>query len=166
MRKSLEAIGLIALAVLVWITYQALAGAERLPDRIPTHFDMAGNANGWGSPAMLLLLPVIAAGLYLAITVTSRFPMAFHCPVPVAPVNLPPVQDLTLDMVIWLKTELACLFAMLQWWMIHAARSGDGRLPVSLVPGFLVVIFVTMGCHIVAVIRAATADSGPQKQVR
>src|ERR1017187_4836177 len=80
MRKSLEAIGLIALAVLVWITYQALAGAERLPDRIPTHFDMAGNANGWGSPAMLLLLPVIAAGLYLAINRDIPFPYGISLP--------------------------------------------------------------------------------------
>ncbi len=166
MRKSLEAIGLIALAVLVWISYQALAGPERLPDRIPTHFDMAGNANGWGSPAMLLLLPVIAVGLYLAIAVTSCFPMTFHYPVPVAPANLPRVQDLTLDLVSWLKTELACLFAMLQWWMIHAARSGDGRLPVLLVPGFLVVIFATVGCYFVVVIRAASADGGSQNQFR
>ena len=147
MRKSLEAIGLIALAVLVWITYQALAGPERLPDRIPTHFDMAGNANGWGSPAMLLLLPVVAVGLYLAMTVISRFPMAFHYPVRVTPANLPRVQELTLDMVTWLKTELACLFAVLQWWMIQAARSGDGRLPALLVPGFLVVIFATVGWY-------------------
>ncbi len=162
MCKLLEAIGLIGLAVLVWITYQALAGPDRLPDRIPTHFDMAGNANGWGSPAMLLLLPVVAVGVYLTITVVARFPVAFHYPVRVAPANLPRVQDLTLDMVTWLKSELACLFAALQWWMIQAARSGDGRLPVWLVPGFLVVIFATIGWYLVAVIREANGGSGSQ----
>lgn len=162
MRRLLEAIGLIALAVLMWITYQALTGPERLPDRIPTHFDMAGNANGWGSPAMLLLLPVVALGLYLTFVVVSRFPSAFHYPVRVAPANLPRIQDLTIDMLTWLKSELACLFAALQWWMIQAARSGDGRLPVLLVPGFLVVIFATMGWHLVAVIREASGGSGSQ----
>lgn len=162
MRKSIEGVGLIALAVLFWITYQALAGPERLPDRIPTHFEMAGNANGWGSPAVLLLLPVVAVGLYLTITVVSRFPMAFHYPVRVMPVNLPRVQDLTLDMVTWLKAELACLFVALQWWMIHAARSGDGRLPALLVPGFLVLIFATVGWYLVAVIRTASADGDSQ----
>ena len=74
--------------------------------------------------------------------------MAFHYPVRVAPANLPRVQDLTLDLVTWLKSELACLFAALQWWMIQAARSGDGRLPVLLVPGFLVVIFATVGWYL------------------
>jgi uncharacterized membrane protein len=162
MRKTIEAIGWIALAVLVWMTYQALAGPQRLPDRIPTHFDMAGNANGWGSPAMLLLLPVVAVGVYLTISVVSRFPMTFHYPVQVARANLPRVQDLTLDMVTWLKTELACLFAMLQGWMIEAARSGNGRLPVLLVPGFLVVIFATVGLYLVAVIRAASGGKDSQ----
>jgi uncharacterized membrane protein len=161
-RKTIELVGLIALGVLVWITYQAVAGPRRLPDRIPTHFDMAGNANGWGSPAMLLLLPVVGIGTYLTISLVSRFPMAFHYPVQVAQVNVPRVQNLTLDMVTWLKTELACLFAMLQGWMIQAARSGDGRLPVLLVPGFLVVIFATVGCYLIAVIRVANAGRGSQ----
>jgi uncharacterized membrane protein len=159
MRKFIEGVGLIALAVLVWITYQAFAGPERLPDRIPVHFDINGNANGWGSPAMLLLLPVIAVGLYLAMSVTSRFPMAFHYPVQVTRVNLPRVQALTIDMVTWIKTELACLFAALQWWMIQAARTGDGRLPPLLVPGFLIVVFGTVGWFIVAMIRTATSSA-------
>ncbi len=161
MRKTLEAIGLGALAVLAWITYRALTGPERLPDRIPTHFDMAGNPNGWGSPAMLLLLPVVAGSLYLVMTVVARFPTAFNYPVRVTRETLPRLQSLTLDMIAWLKAELACLFTVLQWWMIEAARSGQGRLPPLLMPVFLVVIFATLGWHFVRVFRAARggADS-------
>lgn len=157
MRKTLEAVGLIALLVLVWITYQALAGPHPLPDRIPTHFDASGHPNGWGSPAMLILLPVVAIGLYLAITVVSRIPSAFHYPVRVTRVNLPRIQSLTLDMIAWIKTELSCLFAALQWWMIQAARSSEGRLPVLLMPAFLVLIFGTIGGYLFAVIRAAAS---------
>ncbi len=163
MRRLLEGVALFAMAMLVWITYQAFAGPEPLPDRIPVHFDINGNANGWGSPAMLLLLPVIAVGLYIAMTVSSRFPMAFHYPVRVTQANLPRVQNLTLDLVTWIKTELACLFATLQWWMIQAARSGHGRLPPLLVPGFLVVIFATAGWYIVAVVRVASSGADSQK---
>jgi len=157
MRKWLEAIGLGALALLVWITWSALNGSQRLPERIPTHFDAAGNANGWGSPAMLLLLPVVAVALYLAISVVSRFPASFNYPVRVAPEKRRRLEELTLDMIAWIKMELACLFATLQWWMIQAARSGEGRLPPLLMPGFLVVIFGTIGWHFVAVMRTAFA---------
>jgi len=155
MRKTLEAIGLIALVVLVWLTYQALAGPTRLPDRIPTHFDAAGNPNGWGSPAMLMLLPIVAIGLHLGITVVSRIPSAFHYPVRVTRVSLPRIQCLTLEMITCIKAELACLFATLQWWMIQAARNNEGQLPPLLMPGFIVLIFGTIGGYLFAVIRAA-----------
>jgi len=157
MRKTLEAVGWGALALLVWITYSALTGPQHLPERIPTHFDVAGNANGWGSPAMLMLLPVIATVLYLFMTVVSRFPAAFDYPVRVTRLNLPRLQNLTINVIAWIKTELACLFLALQWWMIQAARSGKGHLPPLLMPGFLVLIFATAGWHLVAVFRAAAS---------
>ena len=155
MRKSLEAIGLAALAVLIWVTWSALAGPDPLPERIPTHFDMQGHPNGWGSPAMLLLLPVIAVALYLMMTVVARFPSSFSYPVRVTAENRARLQELTLNMVAWLKTELVCLFAWMQWSIIQMIRSGHGRLSPALVPGFLIVIFGTIGFHIFALFRAA-----------
>ncbi len=160
MRKSLEAIGLGALALLAWITWSALNGPQRLPDRIPTHFDVAGNPNGWGSPAMLLLLPVVAVALYLTMTVVARFPSSFNYPVRVTPENRLRLQDLTLSMIAWLKTELACLFVCLQWFMIQAARSGEGRLSPLMMPGFLVVVFGTLGWYMVAAVRTARPGGG------
>lgn len=156
MRKILEAVALIALFVDVCITYQALSGANPLPARIPTHFDAAGNPNGWGSPAVLIFLPGIAIALYSGITIASRFPTAFRYSMRVNQVNLPRVQTLTLDMLAWLKAELACLFCLLQYWMIAAARSGDGKLPPLLIPGFLILIFGTVGIYLIVVIGVAS----------
>jgi uncharacterized membrane protein len=68
MRKTLEAISMGALAVLIWSTYRALTGPIRLPARIPTHFNLAGQPDSWGTPAMLLLLPALGVGLYLLMT--------------------------------------------------------------------------------------------------
>ena len=64
MRKSLEAITLAFLTFLFQITWQAFHGATPLPDKVPTHFDAAGNANVWGPPGTLWLLPLVAVGLY------------------------------------------------------------------------------------------------------
>lgn len=160
LRKSLEVIGLGALTLLVWVTWSALAGTSPLPDRIPTHFGMDGNPNGWGSPVALLLLPVIALAVYLLITVVSRFPAAFNYPVRVTAENRARLQEVTLNMVTWMKTELACLFAWLQWSIIQMIRSGHGRLSPVLVPGFLAVVFGTIGWHLVALVRAARPGGG------
>jgi uncharacterized membrane protein len=161
MRRTLEAIGLGGLAVLFWITYSAFNGPNPLPDRIPTHFDAAGDPNGWGSPNMLWLLPVIGASLYLVITVISQFPTSFRYSVQVTETNRARLQQITLSMLAWLKAELVGLFAVLQWWMIQAARSSQGRISPWLMPGFLVVVFTTAGWHVVALFQAAksSADS-------
>jgi uncharacterized membrane protein len=160
MRKNLEAISLAALAVQFWITYRALYGPVPLPDRIPTHFDLAGNPNGWGSPAMLLLFPVLTAGIYLLITIVARFPAAFNYPVRVTAENRPRLQALALSMIVWLKMEIVCLFAWMQWATIQTARHAQPGLPVALMPVTLVAVFVTIVWHIAAMFKARRNPSG------
>jgi uncharacterized membrane protein len=155
MRKNLEIVGLAALAFLCWITVCAFYGPSRLPAKIPTHFDLAGNPNAWGSPSMLWLLPVMAVVIYGLITLVSFFPSAFNYPVPVTPENRPRLQALSLQMVAWLKVELAFFFAFLQWFILAAVRSGHGHLSVWIVPLFLVLVFGTCIGYIVAMVRAA-----------
>ena len=159
MRKSLEAICFGALAAMVWITYRAFHGPSRLPDRIPTHFDLAGNPNGWGSPRTLLLLPVVALGIYLIITVVALFPSAFNYPVRVTASNRARLEELALGMIAWLKVELLCFFTMLQWVIIQAVRNGRGTLSPWVMPPALLVIFGTVGWYIVCMFRASRPGS-------
>jgi uncharacterized membrane protein len=159
MRQSLEAIGLAALAVLFWITYRALCGANPLPDRIPTHFNLAGQPDGWGSPAMLLLLPIMAVAIYLLITVAARFPSAFNYPVRVTAENHAQLQELALSMIAWLKAEVACLFTWIQWSTIEAARHSRSGLSPALLPISIAAVFGTVGWHFVAMRRAGRAES-------
>jgi uncharacterized membrane protein len=158
MRKTLEFLGIIALATLFWMTWAALHGPNPLPDRVPTHFDAAGNPNAWGSPSAMVFFPAIAAGLYLLMSVVTLFPEAFHYPVRTTPANIARLQAITLGMIAWLKLELACLFAVLQWAFIQSARSGEGRLFPMILPVSILVIFGTIGWHLVATFRAANAD--------
>jgi uncharacterized membrane protein len=159
MRKNLEAISLGALVLLLWITWRALYGPARLPDRIPTHFDFAGHANGWGSPGMLWLFPVVAVGIYLLITVIVRFPDTFNYPVPVTDENRPRLEALALNMTSWIKAEILCLFAWIQWMIVTAARQGHNSLSPVLIVVFTAVILATAGWHSLAMRRAAKTGS-------
>ena len=156
MRKTLEFIGLLALVALFWLTWSALYSQNRLPDRVPTHFNAAGAPNAWGSPDGMILMPAVATALYLLMSVVSRFPESFHYPVRTTPQNIARLQTVTLNMVLWLKVEIVCLFALLQWVWIRAARSGDGHLFPMILPFFIVAVFGTSGWSIVAMIRAAS----------
>jgi hypothetical protein len=100
-------------------------------------------------------LPVIAAGIYLLITILAQFPKAFNYPVRVTDENRARLETLTLQMIAWLKVELVCLFAGIQWSIIDSMRHGEGKLSPAFVPVFLVVIFGTAGWHIAATFREA-----------
>lgn len=161
MRKLLEMISLTALGIQVAITVLALFGDQKLPDRIAIHFDAAGNPDGWSSPAMLLLLPSVAVINYLLLTVVTKFPSAFNYPVRVTVANRLRLQALALDMIAWLKAEIVCLFARMQWVTIQVARHPEqGTLP-SMMPVALVVVFATVTFYIAAMFRVAKEPAGP-----
>lgn len=160
MRKTFQAISLAAIAVLWWITWSALAGSGPLPQRIPTHFNAAGEPNAWGPPGTLWLLPVVASGLYLFISLVALFPAAFNFPVRVTPLNRPLLEAITLQMIACLKAELACLFLYIQGTILASVRSGRGTLSPVMVPLFLVAVFANIGWHLVALFRAARTGAG------
>jgi uncharacterized membrane protein len=158
MRKTMEVAGLMVLAFLYWITYAALNGQDRLPLRIPTHFDLSGQPNAWGSPQTLWLLPLLGTGLYLLMTVLAaiRF-RRFNLPVRVTETNLPFIQTKTAEMVAWIKFEVLGMFAYIQWSIIQGARAGEFHLSVAIVPVFLALTFITVGWYLTAIVRGARA---------
>lgn len=160
MRKLLEMISLTALGFQLAITTLALFGSQRLPERIPIHFDALGNPNAWGSPAMLLLLPSVAVINYLLFTVVTKFPSAFNYPVRVTVANRLRLQGLALDMIAWLKAEIVCLFARMQWATIEVARHPQQGMPPSMMPVALVIVFATVTFYIAAMFRVAKEPAG------
>jgi hypothetical protein len=103
------------------------------------------------------LFPAAAVGIYLLMTVVVRFPDAFNYPVQVTAENRPRLEALTFSLIAWMKAEILCLFAWIQWMIVVAARQGHNSLSPVLMPVCIVAIFATVGWHILAMRRAARA---------
>jgi uncharacterized membrane protein len=159
MRKTLEAISLAAFVFMFWLYWNARFGPGRLPDRVPTHFNIAGQPNAWGKPPVLPLMLIVAVLLYLGMTLVARFPSIFNYPVEVTAENRALLEALVLDLIAWLKTEIVCLFAWIQWSTIEVARQGRGVLSPALLPVFLVTLFGTLAWFIMAMFRAGHRGS-------
>ncbi len=160
MRRILEACALAALAWLVYLAVGAFYGPARLPARIPTHFGVNGRPDAWGPATALLFFPGIAIGLYLLMSLVARHPSVFNYPVRVTPGNRPRLEALALDMIAWLKAELAWLFAGLEWFALRAARHPGAGIPVALMPAALVCILATIIRCVAAMFRAGRPASG------
>ena len=156
----MEAISLGALALMFWVTCRALFGSARVTGQIPTHFDLAGQPDDWGKSSLLPLLPAVAVALYLGMTLVARFPSAFNYPVRVTVEKRPRLEVLALEMIAWIKMEMVCLFAGIQWSTLEVARQGRGGLSPALLPVSLVALFGTVAWFIAAMRRAAHSGSG------
>jgi uncharacterized membrane protein len=62
-------IEIVPLLVLLLGFYMIVANYGALPERIPTHFGLAGTPDGYGGKEEIFLAPVIGAGAYLLLTV-------------------------------------------------------------------------------------------------
>ena len=155
MRKTLEIAALALLFVLWGMTAWAVLGPHPLPARIPTHFNAAGRPDGWGTPAMLWALPVIAVLVYGLMLLASRHPRAFRFSPRALPAQRRQMENVALGMIAWLEIEVVGLFAWIQWETIRFARLGEGTLPVLFLPAALVVIFATIAWHLAGIRRAA-----------
>ncbi len=155
MRKTAELLSLAALAALLFFAINIYFGPHQLPATIPTHFNGAGQPNGWGSRGALLLFPIFAAGLYLFLTLISRFPSLFNFPVAVTELNREQLEGLALDLLAWIKVEIILFSGWTELLWVYAIRhpgSVFGPFPVFV---FVAILFATIIGHIVAMFRAA-----------
>jgi len=154
MRRSLEALSLATIAFLWCFTLGALYGHNPLAERIATHFGLDGRPDGWGSPAGLYLLPVAGVVAYVVMTVVARFPGSFNYPVRVTRDNRGRLEAVAVQMIAFIKTEVLCLFALIQVVTIDSARQEHAGRGLAVVPVFVVAIFVTIGWFFAAIFRA------------
>lgn len=125
--EGVAAAGLIVLWVLPAAYY------NDLPDTIATHFNAAGEADGYGPRITLWLLPLIGLGLYIGLTLVNRYPRIFNYPVKITPENAERQYQLATRLIRMLKTGIMWLFTYLCWLIVNSASSGQATLnPVFL----------------------------------
>ncbi len=117
-----------------------------LPDTIPTHFNAAGEVDGFGSKASIIGLPVIASLLFIGLTVLNRYPHIFNYPTAITQDNALRQYTLATRMLRYLKLVLALVFGGIELMTIQhatgkAAGPGTWFLPLTLVLVFLPLIY-------------------------
>lgn len=117
-----------------------------VPDKIPGHYNIAGEIDRWGDKSELIYLPVISFLLYLLITVVERFPSIWNVPVKTTDKNRDKVYGSLLNMILMMKIGMLAYFSYLNY-------NGIEAKPLSpLAP--LVFLAITFGPIIYFVIKA------------
>jgi uncharacterized membrane protein len=140
----MEALALAALATIVGVV--AMHWAE-LPAQVPRHFGISGNPDGWGKRNGMLLLPLTAIGLYILITVASRYQRLINVPMAIDR-DAPEVQRLLQSMSITLKMVVLFVFAYLEWADVNTALGRSAGLGELFLPISLVAVFLPLGLYL------------------
>lgn len=60
---------------------------EKLPDTIPTHYNVTGQADAYGQKVWLLLIPGVMLLMFLLLVVVEHFPQVWNMPVRITEEN-------------------------------------------------------------------------------
>ena len=131
---------LIAVAGLVFSVAVVADFYSRLPERIATHFNAEGMANGFGARSTLWVLVGIAVLLYATLTAIGGLSRVVRLQRPLAPERERVVLAESMAMVGWIKAEVCWMFAYICLAMV---RNGMG-LQTGLGPWFLPVTLVVV----------------------
>lgn len=125
-----------------------------IPDKIPMHYNAAGEVNRIGSKSELLIMPFVSLFVYALITVLTFFPSIWNVPVNVTGENREKVYGYVKSMVILLKAEVLAVFFYISYMIANVQQSLSGLL----LPITLVAVFVTIAGFLIAVFKATKKE--------
>jgi uncharacterized membrane protein len=145
---------LIALAGLVFAVAVVADFYSRLPERIATHFNEAGVANGFGARSTLWVLVGIALLLYATLSAIGMLSRVVRLKRPLAPERETVVLAESMAMVGWTKAEFCWMFGYICLAMVRNGMGLQVGLGAWFLPVTLLVVLGTCGFFMVKIFGA------------
>jgi hypothetical protein len=145
--EIIAAISLACLAVYLVATW------TKLPAQIPVHFNVMGQPDLWGSRNTIFPLLGVVAFLYAGLSVLQRFPHIYNYPFGLTPQNIYRQYQLARQLLTLIKTEIVCLFSLIQLTILVAGeRSHAFRISFLLI--MMIAILGTIAGYFVQASKA------------
>ena len=133
---SVNVIDALTVVVLILGWWIALSVYPRLPERVPVHFGLAGEADRWGGRWMIFLIPMISTMIF------ALDYWIFQYASPRSPKPIPPEMRTPLHL---LLLELSVIFAYITWRMSEVAFGRARGLGGWFLPTTLIAVVATCG---------------------
>lgn len=126
----------ICLVLLIGMVLYLLIGWSSIPDKVPMHYDWAGNIDRWGNKAELVILPIMSWIMYLFLTGIEQVPKIWNTGVTVTEENQARVYRVLKYMIKSLKLIVVVDFALMDIYTILGTN-----LPSWFTPVFMIAVF-------------------------
>jgi uncharacterized membrane protein len=113
--------------IIAWLLIFAIWGLTilnypNLPDTIPTHYNGAGVADGFGDKWMILTLPLLATVLFVGLTILNKFPHIFNYPTEITADNALRQYTNATRLIRYLKVIIVVIFGLITFQTIRHAN--------------------------------------------
>lgn len=101
------------LAIMGTLVYTVIV-YPTLPDKMPSHFNLSGEADGWGGKNSIFIMPFIAIIMFFPLYLISKTPHAYNLPVTITEENAPriyPVAQFYMSLINLETVLLLCYLA-------------------------------------------------------
>ena len=139
--------------LLIGLWGYALGRYGALPERIPTHFNAAGEADAFGGKQSLWALPVVAAVLFVGLSVLNRFPHLFNYLQPITQENALRQYTIGTRLIRLLKLVLAGVFFALLHRTVQTAQGDTQGLGTGFLPLVLALVYLPLGYSVYRSLR-------------
>ncbi len=139
--RIIAAAGWICLAALWAMTIFAYGN---LPETIPTHFGVGGEANDYGSKMTLFFLPVFGTLSFIALTLLNYYPHVFNYPCNITTQNALAQYTNATRMIRYMKFAIVFIMLVTVFMIYNAVVTGSGRLGSAFVPIMVVVLVIPL----------------------
>ena len=139
--KTIEIIGWL-LIISVWGL--TITNYANLPDTIPTHYNGAGQADGFGGKATILTLPLTATVLFVGLTFLNKFPHIFNYPTNITQDNASRQYTNATRLIRYLKLIIVFIFGLIAFKTIQNANGEADGLGVWFLPLTMGLIFIPL----------------------
>lgn len=136
--KTLEFVGWIAV---LGIWFFTLLNYSNLPDIIPTHFNGAGQADGFGTKSSIVALPFISTLLFIGLTFLNKYPHNLNYPTEITEENALHQYTNATRLMRVLKLVIVIIFGVIVYKTVQSANGNSDGLGAWFLPFVLAMIF-------------------------
>lgn len=138
--KLLEMLSaVLLLAQFIYIAYVW----ETLPERIPTHFGLSGEADAWGPRGMLFVLPLIGLVLSIGLSLVMCIPHTHNYSIiKVTEENAERLYRYSRSILLGVKFLVLLIFGYIVYQTVQIAAGNATGLSVWVIPAILAVLFI------------------------
>ncbi|MDR3009060.1 MAG: DUF1648 domain-containing protein [Sphingobacterium sp.] len=147
----LELLGWFSL-FLLW--YMITINYNKLPEIVPVHYNVEGKVDKFGPKSILLMLPLIATVLYIAMTIINRFPHLLNYPVKITEENASQQYTVASRLIRYLKFIVVVIFGIIAFKSIPNTSATSEGLGSWFLPFVLLSVFVPVIYYIIKSIKA------------